>query len=188
MHALPRRRILGALAAVASSPCRGRGFLSLGPRLLMCKSADPSKALASAWMFRAALLFPVRLRREMPYAARAQPQQTDAVSEHPPSKQVGRFILTAFLFAVLSAALAARPPSNVGPVSDKAALVGQAWTVRLPSTLEGGTHWAWTLKCPICFEGGGSRFVLRMLAQSQGLFDINSFFHHQWTPSWKKLA
>ena len=95
-------------------PCRGRGALTLGPRLLMCKSADPSKALASAWMFRAALLFPVRLRLEVPCAARAQPQQTGAVSEHPPSKQVGRFILSAFLFAVLSAALAARPPSNVG--------------------------------------------------------------------------
>ena len=62
----------------------------------------------------AALLFPVRLRLEMPCAARAQPQQTGAVSEHPPSKQVRRFILSAFLFAVLSAALAARPPSNVG--------------------------------------------------------------------------
>ena len=33
---------------------------------------------------------------------------------HSPSKQIRRFILSAFLFAVLSAALAARLPSNVG--------------------------------------------------------------------------
>ena len=139
----------------------------------MCKSADPSKALASAWMFRAALLFPVRLRLEVPRATRAQPQQTGAVSEHPPSKQVRRFILSAFLFAVLSAALAARPPSNVGRISDMAALVGQAWTVRLPSTLEGGAHWVWTLKCPTCFEGGCSRSVLHVLAQKPHILNIS---------------
>ena len=78
----------------------------------------------------------------MPCATRVQPQQTGAVSEQPPWKQVRRFILSAFLFAVLSAALAARPPSMLGAVSDKAALVSQAWTVRLPSTLEGGCGWS----------------------------------------------
>ena len=50
----------------------------------------------------------------MPCATRAQPQQTGVVSEQPPSKQIRMFTLSAFLFAVLSAVLAARPPSNVG--------------------------------------------------------------------------
>ena len=69
---------------------------------------------------------------------RAQPQQTGVVSEQPPSKQVGIFLLSALLFAVLSVGLAACPPPMLGAVSDKATLIGQAWTARLPSTLEGG--------------------------------------------------
>ena len=71
----------------------------------------------------------------------------------------------------------------LGAVSDKAALVSQAWTVRLPSTLEGGRGWlnASDLdpKMSNLFEGGGSRFVFHMLAQSLGLLDISccSIFH-----------
>ena len=118
----------------------------------------------------------------MPGATRAQPQQTGAVSEHPPSKQIRMFTLSAFLFAVLSVALAARPPSNVGrslgqgdthrPSFDSAVAFNiGGW----PRPVNALVQWTQTLKVPICFEGGGSRFVFHMLAQSPGLLDISCF-------------
>ena len=114
MRAPPRRSMPGALGSVASFLVKAEACYHLA----RARSCVNRQTLQRHWRQNGcsgyAWLFPVRLRLEMPFATRWQPQQTDAVSEHPPSKQVGRFILSAFLFAVLSAALAARPPSNVG--------------------------------------------------------------------------
>ena len=106
--------MLGALGSVASFLVKAGASYHLGRG----RSCVNQQTLQKHWLQNGcsghAWLFPVHLRLEMPCATRSQPQQPDAVSEHPPSKQVRRFILPAFLFAALSAALAARPPSNVG--------------------------------------------------------------------------
>ena len=104
----------GALGSVASFLVKAEACYHLA----RARSCVNLQTLLRHWLQNGcsghAWLFPVHLRLEMPCATRSQPQQPDAVSEHPPSKQVRRFILPAFLFAALSAALAARPPSNVG--------------------------------------------------------------------------
>ena len=106
--------MLGALGSVASFLVNPEASYHLA-RVRSCVNR---KTLQRHWLQNGfsghAWLFPVLLRLEMPCATRAQPQQTGAVSEHPPSKQIRGFSLSAFLFAVLSAALAPRPPSNVG--------------------------------------------------------------------------
>ena len=110
MRALPRRSMPGALGSVPSFLVKAEACYLLA----RARSCVNRQTLLRHWLQNGcsghAWLFPVHLRLEMPCATRSQPQQPDAVSEHPPSKQVGRFILPAFLFAALSAALAARPP------------------------------------------------------------------------------
>ena len=104
----------GALGSVASFLVKAAACYHLA----RARSCVNRQTLQRHWLQNGcsghAWLFPVRLRLEMPCATRSQPQQTDAVSEHPPSKQIRLFILFAFLFAVLSVALAAHLPSNVG--------------------------------------------------------------------------
>ena len=114
MRALPRRSMLGTLGSVA------RFLFKVGAshHLASVRSCINWQTIQRHWLQNGCLghawLFPARLTLEMPCATRAQPQQTGVVSEQPPSKQIRMFTLSAFLFAVLSAALAARPPSNVG--------------------------------------------------------------------------
>ena len=114
MRALPRRSMPGALGSVASFLVKAGASYHLARG----RSCVNRQTLQKHWLQNGcsghAWLLPTPLRLEVPCATRLQPQQTDAVSEHPPSKQVRRSILSACLFAVLSAALAARPPSNVG--------------------------------------------------------------------------
>ena len=106
-------------------------------------------------MFRARVVIPCGAERF--HAQRTHPQQTGVVSEQPPSKQVGISAVSALLFAVLSAAPPARPPSNVG----RSLRQGDAHRPSLDSTVAfniGGRPW------PVERIGSGTKkfqFVLR---------------------------